>query len=125
MNTLCQTRVILWVPRAGDDAFVRLTLPMKAFEISIVVGHHGSPVGRSVNENLGVVDALASAPCILDRQHVVTQAAQLMDNRQRKILIRVESGHAWSVGLVVADVRVDLGRMLGNVVPGRMQVFWS
>jgi hypothetical protein len=52
MDTLGETSVIVGIVRAGDDALVRLALPMKAFEIGMVVGQHGTLVGRGVDENL-------------------------------------------------------------------------
>jgi hypothetical protein len=73
---------------------VRLTLPMKAFEIGMVMRKHGTMVGDGISENLRIVNALASATCLLDRQYIVPKA-QLLDDRQREILIRIESGHAW------------------------------
>ena len=123
MDTLCQTRVIPRIASTGNNALVRLALSMQAFEIRMVVGQHGSLVGRGFDENLRIVNAMAGPARVLDCQHVVAQGGAALAQPAEGNLIRIESGHAWSVGLVVADVRIDLVGMFCKVVPGRMKVF--
>jgi hypothetical protein len=102
---------------------VRLTLPVKATEIGMIMGKHSPLVGGGIRENFRIVNALASPIRLLDRPHVVPETAQFLDNRQREILIRIEPGHEWLVCLVVADVLIDLGEVLSVVIPGRVEVF--
>ena len=95
---------------------------MKAFEIAMIMGKDSTLVGGGIRENFRIVNALASPTRLLDRPYVVPEAAQLLGSRLRKILIRIEPGHEWSVRLVVANVLNDLGGMLSVVVPGRVEV---
>ena len=123
MDTLGEARVVPWILCTGDDALVRLTLPMKPPEIRMIMGNHSTLVGGGIRKNLGIVNALASPRRLLDGSHVVPKTAQFLDNRQREILIGIEPGHAWLVCLVVANIFIDLGGVLSVVVPGRVEVF--
>lgn len=123
VDTMGEACVVPWVLCTGDDALVRLPLPMKASEIGMIMGKHSTLVGGGIRENFRIVNALASPTRFLDRPHIVAEPAQLLDDRQREILIRIESGHEWLVCLVVANVLIDLGRMLSVIVPGRVEVF--
>jgi hypothetical protein len=123
VNALRQARVIPWSLCTGDNALVRLTLSMKASEIGMIMGKHSALVGDGIGENFRIANALASTPRLLDRPHVVPETAQFLDNRQREILIRIEPSHEWLVRLVVANVLIDLGRMLSVVVRSRVEIF--
>jgi hypothetical protein len=111
-NSLCLTwlggvrglAVDPWVLGTGNDALVRLTLSMKALEIAMIMGKNSTLVGGGIRENFRVVNALASPTRLLDRPHVVPEAAQLLGNRLRKILNRIEPGHEWSVRLEGSDL---------------------
>lgn len=101
---------------------MRLTLAMPSLEIGMMMGQDGTLVGGAIRENLRIVDALASSTSFLDRPRVVPEAAQLLDNGQREILIRIEPGHEWLFRLVVPNVLVDLGGMLSVIIPGRKEI---
>ena len=64
--------MVLWVLCTRDNALVRITLPMKAFEIGMIVGDYGTLVGGGVRENFRVVNTLARPIRLLDRPHVVS-----------------------------------------------------
>jgi len=68
-------------------------LPMQAFEIGMIMGKHSAKIGSGIGENLRVRNALVGSARLLNRPHIVAEAAQLLDDRQREILIRIESGH--------------------------------
>jgi hypothetical protein len=68
---------------------------MKAFEIAMIMGKDSTLFGGGTSENFRIVNALARPTRLLDRPHVVPEAAQLLGNRLRKILIRIEPGHEW------------------------------
>jgi hypothetical protein len=55
----------------------------------MVVGEHATLVSTGIREHFGITNRLACATRILDRQHVVSEAAQFLDNRQGKILVRI------------------------------------
>lgn len=91
---------------------------MKPFEIGMVVGQHSTLLGNGIREDFGIANTLACATRVLNRAHVVPEAAQLLNNRQRKIFVRIESGHEWSVCLVDTNVVVDL-RDVSSLPSGR------
>lgn len=123
VDPLHKTAWILGVLSAGNDARVWLTLPMKAFEIGIIVREDGATVGRGIRKDLGAVNALVGPPSFLHGPHVVPELAQRLDDRQREVLIGIEPGHTRSVRLVLANVLVDFRAMLSVVIPGRLEVF--
>jgi hypothetical protein len=93
VNALRETRVVPWVVGTGNDALVRPTLSMEAVEIAMIMGKDSTLVGGGIRENFRIVNALASPTRLLDRPHVVPEAAQLLGDRLRRILIRIEPGH--------------------------------
>jgi len=93
MDTLAKASRVQRVLRARDNARMRLTLPMKPPEIGMIVSEDSTLIGCSVGKDLRVVNLLIRPPCFLNRQHVMAEAAQLLYNRQRKILVRIEPGH--------------------------------
>ena len=54
-----KARVVRWILGAGDNSLVRVTLPMKAFKIGMIMSEHGSLVGDGTSKNYRVVNALA------------------------------------------------------------------
>lgn len=93
MHTSSEFQRLFWVLRAGDDAVVGQALPMKPFEIGMVVGKYTALVSSGIRENFRITNALAGTTGILDRQYVVSEAAQFLDNRQGKILVCIQPGH--------------------------------
>ena len=93
MDTLSESHRVFWILRAGNDAVVGQALPMEPFEIGMVVGKHATLVGNSIRENFRITNALASTTGILDRQYVVSEAAQFLGNRQGKILVCIQPDH--------------------------------
>lgn len=85
MHTLSEALGIFWVVCAGNDALVGQSLPMKAFKIGMIVGQHGTLLGNGIRENCRIANTLASPTSVMDRAHVVSEAAEFLDNRQRKI----------------------------------------
>lgn len=96
---------------------------MKPFEIGMVVRHHGTLLGNGIRKNFRIANTQASPSRVLDRAHIMPEAAQFLDNRQRKILVRIEPGHEWSVCLVHTNVVLDLGGMLTAIIPSGLEVF--
>ncbi len=54
---------------------------MQVDEVAPVEGQHGSVPGDGEGEDGGIRDAEVPLPGFLGRQHVVTQAPQLLDDR--------------------------------------------
>jgi hypothetical protein len=111
-----------WLSFALLSPLVRLTSPMKSLEIAMIVSKDSASVGAGIRENFRIVNALANPTRLLDRPHVVPEAAQHVGNWLRKILIGVDPGQEWSVRPVVANVRIDFGGMLSVVIPRRVEV---
>jgi hypothetical protein len=72
--------VVPWIPGTGNDALGRLTSPMKSLEIAMIMGKDSTLVGGGIRENFRIVNSLASPTRLLDRPHVVPEAAQLLGN---------------------------------------------
>jgi hypothetical protein len=125
VKTLSKAGMVRWILCAGNDPFVRLTLAMKAFEIGVIMRKDSAFVGGGIRKNFRIIDTLASPTRFLNCPHVVPQAAQFFDNRQRKILIRIKPGHERLVSLVVADVLINFGGIFVVIVPGRLKVCGS
>jgi hypothetical protein len=94
VDPLGKARRVQSVLCTGNDPQVRLALPMKAFEIGMIVRKDSTSIGCCIREHFRVVDALASPTRLLYRPYVVTETAQFLHNRQREILVRIEFGHA-------------------------------
>ena len=75
VNALREACVVPWVLSAGDDALMRLTLTMEALEIRVIMGKDSTPDSGGVRENVGIGNALAGTPGLLDRAHVMPQSA--------------------------------------------------
>lgn len=65
------------------------TVPMKSLEIRVIVRQHGTLVGTCVREYRGIGNALATAPCIVNREHIVAEALQLLHHRQREVFVGI------------------------------------
>lgn len=84
MHSLSESHRIVWVVCTGNDPCVRHALPMKPFEIGMVVRHHGTLLGNGIRKNFRIANTQASPSRVLDRAHIMPEAAQFLDNRQRK-----------------------------------------
>lgn len=82
MNAPRQAKVVARILSTGDDALMRPALPMKAFEIRMVMGKYGALIGAGVRENNSIVNALTGAPRVLACPHIVPEAAKFIDYRQ-------------------------------------------
>jgi hypothetical protein len=110
------------IPCAGDDALMRLTPPVKALEVAMIVGQYGPRLIDRISEELRIADSFPGLTRILHCFDIVSSAAQLFHNRQRKILIRIEPCHRRLVRLVSANVLINFVGMSAVVVPGCLQV---
>lgn len=95
---------------------------MEAAEIGMVVSENGALGSVGILEDLCIVNRLAGASCFLDGQHIVAKATQLLDERIRKVLVRIEPGHDGSICLVVANVAIDLSSVFAIVIPRGLKV---
>jgi hypothetical protein len=63
------------IPRilgAGHNALVRLTLPMKALEVNMVVRQDGASVGDGIRKNNVIANALVRSACFLNSTGIMT-----------------------------------------------------
>jgi len=67
VDTMGHSHRVRRIVRAGDDPQVRQALPMKPFEVGMIMGEDSTLVGSSVRENYRVVNALVRSTRLLDR----------------------------------------------------------
>jgi hypothetical protein len=67
---------------------------MTTTEIAMIVSEYSAMVARRICKDMCVINALAASASLLDRQHILSKAPQLLNNRERKILIGIKSRHA-------------------------------
>jgi hypothetical protein len=108
VDAMSETGRVRWIMCAGDDSLVRGPLPMKASEVGVIMSKHRTLVRYGTGKNNIIAKALSSLTCVLDGADIMPQAAELLDNRQREVLIRIESGHRRLICLVILNVLVDL-----------------
>jgi hypothetical protein len=123
MHAASKSHRVVRIVCAGNDTVVLHALPMKPLKIGMVVGQHGTLLPNGVCENFRITNTLASPTRVVDRAHAVPEAAQFLDNRQGKILVRIEPGHEGSVRLIDTNVVVDFSGMLSVIVPSGPEVF--
>lgn len=101
---------------ADDDAGVVGAFVVEANEVLAIEREQDPSFRAGERENLVVRHGLAGFPRIHNGQGLVAQPTQFQYDRQREILVGVESRHG-SGGLVLLDLAVDLVPMGARVSP--------
>lgn len=78
---------------ADDDAGVLLAPIMQRDEVFTVDRQHDPLIGGRVCQHALVGQLAIRITGFLDRDHVVTQTPELLNDGQREVLVGVESGH--------------------------------
>jgi hypothetical protein len=55
----------------------------------MIMREHGPLFADGILEDVCIGNALAGPPCLLNRPHVVSASAKLLDDRQGKVLIGI------------------------------------
>ena len=68
-------------------------LAVEAAKMPSVQGHDGATGCSGIMEDRGVGVALVALSVLHDGQNIVPKCAESLDDRQRYVFVRVESGH--------------------------------
>ena len=79
-----------------DSEVVGLILAMEPFEMMAVVGEQNARFFLGMGEDLVIGPALVGLATFKHRDRVVPETPQLVNHRQREILVGEEPGHAQS-----------------------------
>jgi hypothetical protein len=82
MNSLSKGDRVLGILLARDDPEVRDALSVKVLEVGVVVGQNGAQVCTGVGEDFGVVNSLATATSLLDREYIVPETTEFLDDAE-------------------------------------------
>ncbi len=64
------------IPKGG------VALSVKVLEVGVVLGENGAQVGTGVGEDFGVVNSLATATGLLDRERIVPETTKFLDDAE-------------------------------------------
>lgn len=112
------------VLRADDDAVMIRLLLVQADEIAPIDGEHCSVQCNGEGKDVPVFDAPIRLPRLDHRQNIVAQAAQLINNLNREILVGIEPRHR-SGCLLLTDRLLNLLQVGINVEPGIDEIGWA
>jgi hypothetical protein len=87
MDSLSEADRVFGILLTRDDPEVRIALSVEVLEVGMVVCQNSAHVGTGVGENFGVVYTLATATGLLDRDHVMPETTEFLDDAKRKILV--------------------------------------
>jgi hypothetical protein len=68
-------------------------LTMQANKVATIEGENGTIICDSKFQHLVVGKGLIRLACFLNRQHIVPECTQLLDDRKRKVFVGIKPRH--------------------------------
>lgn len=88
MNARGQSVGMVGIVRGGCDTDVRGALAVQPFEVTAILGQHGTTQRMSASQDVRVRSSQSAI--FLNRQHIMSQLVERHDSGEREILIRVK-----------------------------------